>query len=145
MNGAPRPRLEARILLAALLLGAGQSSSGFGGAPPVHEQPAALRDQPAASVLEVKVLAAEPGRYVGWPTIAEAANGDLIVVYSGDRDAHISPDGKVRLIRSRDRGKTWSSPITIADTPLDDLVYYQVNRIGRKPVLMGTCWRLKSH
>ena len=51
---------------------------------------------------------------------SRAANGDLLVAYSGDRGAHISDDGKVRLLRSRDHGRTWIKPVTIVDTPLDD-------------------------
>ena len=46
-------------------------------------------DQPLATIIETKVLCKQPGRYLGWPTIAVAANGDLLVVFSGDRDAHV--------------------------------------------------------
>lgn len=59
-------------------------------------------------------------RYVAWPGITQAKNGDIIVVFSGDRDFHVCPWGKVQMIRSTDLGKTWSEPVTIANTPLDD-------------------------
>jgi len=66
------------------------------------------------------VICREPGRYIGWPTIARAAEGELLIVFSGDREAHVCPFGKTQLVRSRDGGKTWSEPVTVNDTPLDD-------------------------
>ena len=66
------------------------------------------------------VLAKQPGRYIGWPTIARAADGELLVVFSGDRDAHVCPFGKTQMVRSRDGGSTWTKPETINNTPLDD-------------------------
>lgn len=78
------------------------------------------RDQPAAEILSEVVLCQQPKRYIGWPTIARVANGDLLVVFSGDRDWHVCPWGKIFLIRSTDNGKTWSEPEVLVDTPLDD-------------------------
>ena len=66
------------------------------------------------------VICKQPGRYIGWPCIAKTPSGELLVVFSGDRDAHVCPHGKTQLVRSRDGGKTWSGPETINDTPLDD-------------------------
>lgn len=80
----------------------------------------AAEGQNAGVILCRKVLCKQPGRYIGWPSIAEAPNGDLIAVFSGDRSAHVSPDGKVQMVRSSDRGETWSSPTTIYDFPIDD-------------------------
>ena len=57
---------------------------------------------------------------MGWPSIALVPNGDLLVVFSGDRDAHVSNDGKVQMIRSRDNGRTWSAAETVFDTDIDD-------------------------
>ena len=57
---------------------------------------------------------------MGWPSIAQVPNGDLLVVFSGDRDAHVSNDGKVQMIRSSDAGSTWSAAETIFDTGIDD-------------------------
>ncbi|MBN1138077.1 MAG: exo-alpha-sialidase [Anaerolineae bacterium] len=67
-----------------------------------------------------RVICEQPGRYIGWPTIARTAEGELLVVFSGDRDAHICPFGKTFLIRSHDDGESWSTPVVINDTPLDD-------------------------
>ncbi len=78
------------------------------------------RGQGSATILSRRVLCKQPGRYIGWPSIAEAPNGDLIAVFSGDRSAHVSPDGKVQMVRSSDRGETWSDPTTIYDLPIDD-------------------------
>jgi len=77
-------------------------------------------EQSIAAILAIKVLCKEPGRYIGWPSIAQAPNGDLLAVFSGDRTAHISPDGKVQMVRSQDGGDTWSEAVTVFDTPIDD-------------------------
>ncbi|OGV70864.1 MAG: hypothetical protein A2283_14135 [Lentisphaerae bacterium RIFOXYA12_FULL_48_11] len=62
----------------------------------------------------------ESGRYLGWATLARIRTGELIVAFSGDRDAHVCPWGKTQIIRSLDQGKTWTLPQTITSTPLDD-------------------------
>ena len=75
---------------------------------------------PTATILETKVLCKQLDRYIGWPSITTALNGDLIAVFSGDRATHVSPDGKTQMIRSIDGGKRWSEPVTIHDFPIDD-------------------------
>ena len=67
-----------------------------------------------------KPICKQPGNYVAWPTIARTTDGELFVVFSGDRDEHVCPYGKTQLIRSNDDGETWSSAETINSTPLDD-------------------------
>ena len=74
----------------------------------------------SAKILETKVIAKSPGKYLGWPTIIRKQDGELLVVYSGDRLLHCCPYGKTMLLRSSDNGRTWSSPEVITDTPLDD-------------------------
>ncbi len=66
------------------------------------------------------VICKEMGRYIGWPTIARTSKGELIVTFSGDRDAHVCPWGKTQMVRSADNGRTWSDVVTINNTPLDD-------------------------
>jgi hypothetical protein len=66
------------------------------------------------------VICKQPGRYIGWPTIVRTSKGELIVTFSGDRDAHVCPWGKTQMVRSSDNGKTWSNVVTINNTPLDD-------------------------
>ena len=67
-----------------------------------------------------KPICKEPGNYVAWPTIARRPDGELLVVFSGDREEHVCPYGKTELIRSRDAGETWSRPEVINNSPLDD-------------------------
>ena len=73
-----------------------------------------------AEIIESKVICRQPGRYIGWPTIAKADDGELFVVFSGDRDEHVDPFGKTCFMRSSDNGATWSDAVVITDTPLDD-------------------------
>jgi hypothetical protein len=73
-----------------------------------------------ASILSTKVIYKEPTSYIGWPTITIRRSGELLVVFSGDREAHVCPWGRTQMVRSNDGGKSWSEPITINNTPLDD-------------------------
>ena len=73
-----------------------------------------------ATIISTKVICKQAGRYIGWPTISATNEGDLLIVFSGDRDSHASYDGKTQMVRSNNGGKTWGKPITINDTPLDD-------------------------
>ena len=80
----------------------------------------APRVQARAEIIWTKPLCKEPGRYCGWPTVCRAKNGDLLVVFSGDRDEHVCPWGKVQMVRSSDGGKTWGAPVNVCNTILDD-------------------------
>ena len=73
-----------------------------------------------ATIISNDTICQEAGRYIGWPTIARTRDGELLVVFSGDRDAHICPWGITQMVRSRDNGQTWSQPETINNSPLDD-------------------------
>ena len=96
-----------------------------GPAPPSRDQKSSI-----AEIMCTKVLCKQPGRYIGWPTIARRAGGELVVIFSGDRDAHVCPYGKGQIIRCRDRiakggawrldTSRWTEPVTINNTPLDD-------------------------
>lgn len=79
-----------------------------------------MNQQAQVEIIASRVIGKQPGRYIGWPTVGRLPDGTLLVVFSGDRDAHVDPFGKTFLIRSRDQGKTWSEPAAINDTPLDD-------------------------
>ena len=61
-----------------------------------------------------------PGKFGGWPSIARSAEGELLVVFSGDRKHHVDPYGKTILVRSLDQGSSWSDPQIINNSPLDD-------------------------
>ena len=87
---------------------------------PVTEIRGASVQQKRAEILWTKVLCKEPGRYIGWPTVCCRKNGEILAVFSGDRDQHVCPFGKVQMVRSKDQGETWSPPVNICNTPLDD-------------------------
>ena len=65
-----------------------------------------------------RTIRKQPGNYLGWPSIARKADGEILVVFSGDREAHACPYGKIQMTRSRDDGEGWSE--TICNTVLDD-------------------------
>ena len=83
-------------------------------------KPSVERSQARAEILSEKVLCNQPQRYIGWPDIDITPGGEMLVVFSGDRDWHVCPWGKAQMVRSSDGGKTWSDAVTIIDTPLDD-------------------------
>ncbi len=76
----------------------------------------------AASIelLETKVISPQANYYHGWPTLTRTKNGDLFVVWSGRRVAHVCPFGTVEMMRSRDGGTSWTFPRTLHDGPIDD-------------------------
>ena len=76
--------------------------------------------QTRADVLWTRPICVEKDRYIGWPTVCRRANGELLAVFSGDRDGHLCPWGKVQLVRSTDDGEAWTEPVTIANGMLDD-------------------------
>ncbi len=77
-------------------------------------------NKPFVKILSTTVICKEQGKYIGWPTITKTHKGDLVVVFSGDRELHIDPWGKTQMVRSSDEGKTWTKPVIINNTPLDD-------------------------
>lgn len=77
---------------------------------------AALRGK----VLSTSIITRQNDLYHGWPTLVRRKSGELIVVCSGGREAHVCPFGRVEMLRSRDDGRTWSWPQVILDGPLDD-------------------------
>jgi Neuraminidase (sialidase) len=68
---------------------------------------------------EVVVTPRTADRNTYFPSVAKLTNGELLVVYY-DSPEHVSPAGRISLVRSRDAGRTWSAPEVIVDTPLDD-------------------------
>ena len=59
-------------------------------------------------------------RYQGWPTVARDENGTLYVASSSFRVNHVCPFGKSVMYISKNEGKTWTPPIVVNDTYLDD-------------------------
>ncbi|MBN1394978.1 MAG: exo-alpha-sialidase [Pirellulales bacterium] len=79
----------------------------------------AAAESPKAVVHETKIISRQPDYYHGWPTIARRKNGELLVVYSGGRERHVGPFGRVEMMRSHDDGKTWGWPCVILDMEID--------------------------
>lgn len=59
-------------------------------------------------------------RYNGWPTVCKDENGVLYAAGSSFRIRHVCPAGKNCLWISKDEGKSWSNPILINDSIIDD-------------------------
>ncbi len=57
--------------------------------------------------------------YQGWPTICRG-DGDTLYATSSLRIGHVDPFSVTAFYVSHDSGKTWSEPMIINDTPLDD-------------------------
>ena len=74
----------------------------------------------AGRVSEIRTISHQPEYYHGWSTVAKRKSGELIVTWSGRREAHVCPFGTVEMMRSRDQGATWTFPRTLMDSPIDD-------------------------
>lgn len=85
-------------------------------------QPAKFTDINKISVQtkSVRTISKDASIYHGWPTVTKMKNGSLLAVYSGGRELHICPFGRVEMMRSVNDGRTWSAPVTLVDSPLDD-------------------------
>jgi len=77
-------------------------------------------DVTQAKVADIRVISQQPEFYAGWSTLARRANGELWVVWSGGREAHVCPFGQVHAMKSNDNGETWTHPRVLHDGPLDD-------------------------
>lgn len=75
--------------------------------------------QRSAEILEHTVLYANADTYAAWPAIARTANGDLLVAFT-ETERHVSPNGRIMMIRSSDNGHTWTAPAVLYDSVIDD-------------------------
>lgn len=71
-------------------------------------------------ILERRIISWKPPLYHGWPTLARRKDGELLLVFSGGREKHVCPFGRVELMRSHDDGKSWGWPQVLLDGPIDD-------------------------
>ena len=58
--------------------------------------------------------------YFGWPSVVRMADGTIIAGASGFRLEHVCPFGKTVIAYSRDNGKSFTNPMPVIDTVLDD-------------------------
>lgn len=75
---------------------------------------------PRAHVETIAVISQQPEYYHGWSTLVRRRNGELLVAYSGSRESHVCPFGRVELIRSSGDGEKWTWPEVVMDTAIDD-------------------------
>ena len=90
-----------------------------------HDHPATAQDtsissSPPYEILGVRVISWEPSLYHGWPTLARRSNGELLLAFSGGREQHVCPFGRLEWMRSSDAGITWGWPQVLYDSPIDD-------------------------
>lgn len=72
------------------------------------------------AVAETKVISHQAEYYHGWATVARCKSGRLLLAYSGSREGHVCPFGRVELMQSDDEGRTWGWPQVLLDTAIDD-------------------------
>lgn len=106
----------ARAQEAAITAAAASSAGTAAAVVAMPEAPLAVR----VAGLELAVISRQPHLYHGWPTVAARRDGSLALVYSGGRDYHVCPFGRLEYMVSGDGGDTWSWPRTILDSLTDD-------------------------
>lgn len=75
---------------------------------------------PKAVIHETKTISLQPQYYHGWPTLTRRKSGELLLIYSGGREEHVCPFGRLEMMRSHDEGKTWGWPCVALDTGIDN-------------------------
>jgi sialidase-1 len=81
---------------------------------------ARANETPRVELLDTRVISWKPPLYHGWPTLAKRKNGELLLAFSGGRETHVCPFGRLELMRSKDQGLTWGWPQVLYDSPIDD-------------------------
>lgn len=71
-------------------------------------------------ILDTKVISWNKNLYHGWSTITRLKSGRIMLVYSGGRQAHVCPFGRVEQMHSDNNGISWTYPRTLYDGPIDD-------------------------
>jgi sialidase-1 len=111
--------LAVRCAAAAVAPGALDGSSGAASTADVPPMP--IAEMKAEVVVRaLKTISHQAEYYHGWPTLVARRNGTLMLVYSGGRDYHVCPFGRLDAMVSTDGGETWSWPRTIIDSLTDD-------------------------
>lgn len=72
------------------------------------------------NIEEITNIEISGNTHLGWPTLTQKQDGELMAVYSGGRRHHVCPFGQVHCITSQDEGRSWSWPRVLVDGPTDD-------------------------
>lgn len=75
---------------------------------------------PTVKVLDTRVITPDHSNYHGWPTLARQKSGRLMLAWSGGREGHVCPFGRVDYMTTDDNGVTWTWPRTLLDSDTDD-------------------------
>jgi sialidase-1 len=75
---------------------------------------------PKVEIIDVRTISWKPPLYHGWPTLARRSDGELLLAFSGGREQHVCPFGRLEWMRSMDGGLTWAWPQVLYDGPMDD-------------------------
>jgi len=98
-------------------LAIGSAYGTLGAAIPGRAQQGAA---PRFKLLHSRILSPQPELFYGWPTVARRAGGEIWVVCSGGREAHVCPFGQVVAMTSNNDGETWTWPRVLLDSAIDD-------------------------
>ena len=80
----------------------------------------AQESPPEIELIDARVISWKPPLYHGWPTLVRRKDGELLLAFSGGREAHVCPFGRLEWMRSKDQGQTWGWPQVLLDSPIDD-------------------------
>lgn len=72
-----------------------------------------------ANIIETEIISQQPQLGHGPPTMVRRASGALVLVYSGGRDFHVCPFGRLEMTTSCDNGPTWKMPRVPPNSALD--------------------------
>ena len=109
-----------RNLTTASAMGLVASRSGFAQDRAIESIENSSQQAIRSVVHSKRVISQTPDLYCGWPTLTRRKNGQLLVVWSGGRQQHVCPFGRVDMMRSDDDGETWTWPRTLMDGAIDD-------------------------
>ena len=96
------------------------ASTGTGLAVATFGTPVFGSNAPQAKVASLDVISKQSHLYCGWPTLVRRKNGQLWLVWSGGRETHVCPFGRVESMTSNNDGGTWTWPRLLLDADIDD-------------------------
>src|SRR3954454_22999161 len=97
-----------------------RSTAAMSAAAVLGRGPRASADAPEFTLHELKVISPDREYYHGWATLCRRKTGELVVTWSGGREGHVCPFGRVEMMTSKDGGATWTYPRVLLDGAIDD-------------------------